>query len=157
MKRRWDKLDESYFGIGIVNSKNSQNIGTLWRSACILGASFIFTVEKRYKKQATDVQKTWAKIPLFHFNTLDQLMESLPYSCQLIGVEMDEASIPLEELTHPARAVYLLGAEDSGLPKEFLNRCHHLVKLPGAHSLNVASAGSIVLYDRAVRFGLKES
>jgi tRNA (guanosine-2'-O-)-methyltransferase len=41
-----------YYGIGIENVKTAENVGTLWRSAYILGASFIFTIGKRYKKQA---------------------------------------------------------------------------------------------------------
>ena len=39
-----------FFGIGIENAKNEYNIGTLWRSAYLMGASFIFTVNTRYKK-----------------------------------------------------------------------------------------------------------
>ncbi|MFV1872286.1 MAG: TrmH family RNA methyltransferase [Oleiphilus sp.] len=42
----------------------------------------------------------------------------------------------------------LLGAESSGLPNKVFERCHSLIKLPGEFSLNVASAGSIVIYDR---------
>ena len=51
-----------YFGIGIQNAKTDENIGTLWRSAFIMGASFIFTIGKRYKKQATDTPKSWKNI-----------------------------------------------------------------------------------------------
>lgn len=46
------------------------------------------------------------------------------------------------------QACYLLGAEDNGLTKEAISKCQELVYLPGERSLNVAVAGSIVLYDR---------
>lgn len=36
-----------YFGIGIFHGKSSENLGTLWRSAAILGADFIFTIGKQ--------------------------------------------------------------------------------------------------------------
>lgn len=51
---------------------------------------------------------------------------------------------------HPLRALYLLGAEDHGLPPEVLARCHEVVQVPSPspYSLNVAVAGSLVLYDR---------
>ena len=37
-----------------VAGKNSNNLGTLWRSAFQLDAAFLFTVGGRYKAQATD-------------------------------------------------------------------------------------------------------
>lgn len=40
-----------YFGIGIYHVKNEENIGTLWRSANISGADFIFTIDRRYNGQ----------------------------------------------------------------------------------------------------------
>jgi len=46
-----------FFGIGIQNIKTESNIGTLWRSANILGADFIYTIGKRYKKQSSDTMK----------------------------------------------------------------------------------------------------
>ena len=49
---------------------------------------------------------------------MDDLLTHLPFSCQLIGVELDDHSIPLEEYNHPKRAVYLLGSEDSGLSSQ---------------------------------------
>lgn len=51
------------------------------------------------------------------------------------------------------RAVYLLGNESSGLPKDILAGCVSTVALPGHFSLNVAVAGSIVLYDRVSKLG----
>lgn len=38
-----------FFGIGIERSKTEHNVGTLWRTADLLGAAFIFTVGRRYK------------------------------------------------------------------------------------------------------------
>ena len=35
--------DAGYFGIGVYNSKSADNVGTLWRSAFMLGASFVYT------------------------------------------------------------------------------------------------------------------
>ena len=37
-------MTRGYFGIGIEFSNNPLNLGTLWRSARIYGAAFIFTV-----------------------------------------------------------------------------------------------------------------
>ena len=142
------KNDYGFFGIGILNNSDEINIGTLWRSAYLLGASFIFTVNKKYKHQGSDITKAWTRIPLYHFKTFDELKEHLPYSTRLVAIEMAEAAIPLSEFEHPDRAIYLLGNEISGLPSQILKECQSLVKLPGEYSLNVAVAGSIVMYDR---------
>lgn len=148
MKKQWDLKDESFFGIGVYQPKTYHNIGTLWRSALILGAKFIFIVDGKYKSQTSDTQKTWSKIPFYRYRDFDHFYDSLPYSTQLVGVEMDQNSQSITKFAHPLRAAYLLGAEDNGLPKPVLERCHHLVQLPGESSLNVAVSGSLVLYDR---------
>ncbi|MFB9863183.1 RNA methyltransferase [Rufibacter immobilis] len=145
---------DGYFGIGIFMPKNETNMGTLWRSAAILGASFIFTIGKRYKKQSTDTNKSWTEIPLYHYTDFEDFFRHLPYSCQLVAVELDEKAVPVEQFRHPERCVYLLGAEDHGLPPTVLAKCHHLVQLPGETSLNVASAGTVVLYDRHLKSAL---
>mmetsp|Transcript_6573 Transcript_6573/g.11571 ORF Transcript_6573/g.11571 Transcript_6573/m.11571 type:complete len:87 (-) Transcript_6573:57-317(-) len=62
---------------------------------------------------------------------------------------------PLETFTHPERAVYLLGSEDTGVPESVLLAAHHHVALPSVRyeSFNVAMAGSIVMYDRLAKRG----
>ena len=148
MKQHWDRNIESFFGIGVYRPKTSHNIGTLWRTAYILGASYIFIIDGKYNHQSSDTSKTWSKIPFFKYDDFDHFYQSMPHSTQLVGLEMGDTALPLGQFEHPARASYLLGAEDSGLPDSVSKRCHHLVKLPGKLSLNVAVAGSIVIYDR---------
>ena len=147
--------DANYFGIGIIQHKRGHNIGTLWRSAYILGASYIFTIGKSYKKQTSDVLKSWREIPLFHYDDFDDFYKHIPYNSKLVGVELDERAEMLSEYTHTPRAVYLLGAEDNGLQPEVLDRCHELIQLPGTNSLNVAVAGSIVMHDRISKLPTK--
>ncbi|WP_394176003.1 RNA methyltransferase [Thalassotalea litorea] len=140
--------EDGFFGIGIVNAKDPQNVGTLWRSAYILGASFIFTVGNKSKKQTTDVVNAWQKIPQFHYANVDDLIRHLPYDTCLVGVELEDSAVDIQCFQHPHRCVYLLGNEQAGLTAEVISKCHRLVKLPGDYSLNVSVAGSIVLYDR---------
>ncbi len=142
---------QGYCAIGIYKHKTEHNIGTLWRSAFVLGASYIFTVGKKYKKQTSDVVRAWSRIPLFHYDEFEDLLNNIPYDCRLVGIEIDETAIPLGEFEHPKRAIYLLGSEDFGLPEDVKSRCHYLVRLPGNSSLNVAVTGSIVLNDRVTK------
>jgi len=140
-----------FFGIGIANNHDELNIGSLWRSAYILGAAFIFTIGRKYQHQGSDVTSAWARIPLYHYPTIDELKAGLPHSTPLIGIEMSDHAIPLPQYQHPQRAVYLLGNEKNGLSEHQIRECHALVSLPGHFSLNVAVAGSIVIYDRIAK------
>ena len=143
-----------YFAIGVFHPKNGVNIGTLWRSAYVFGASFIFTIGRRYKKQSSDTLKTFRHVPLFHFLTFEDFKRYLPYDAQLICVDLDENAESLKEFKHPQRSIYLLGAEDNGISKEIL-KGRQTVRILSArnYSLNVAVAGSIVMYDRIIKEG----
>lgn len=138
----------AFYGIGVMHGTNPVNIGTLWRSAYIMGASFIFTVDKKYKKQSADVVVTPSRIPLYHYRDLDDLKSHLPHGAPLVGVELTDNAVFVSEFEHPRRAVYLLGSETNGLADKVLADCHRVVKLPGDFSLNVAVAGSILMHDR---------
>lgn len=141
-----------YFGIGIYHSKREQNIGALMRSAFCFGAAFVFTVGKRYRKDVLDTVDCGKNIPLYHYATVAELKGSLPAGCQLIGIELLDNAHYLQTFCHPAQACYLLGAEDHGLSEEAIRACHHLVVVPGLRMcLNVATAGSLVLYDRSTK------
>lgn len=139
-----------YFGVACYRPKTGANVGSLWRSATLFGAAFLATVGRRYVRQASDTEKAANHTPLLHFADLDDLIEHLPHSCPLVGVELDPRATPLPRFAHPERALYLLGAEDDGLPPAVLDRCHHLVQIPTAipRSMNVACAGSVLMSDR---------
>ena len=141
-----------FFAIGIWHPKTGVNVGSLWRSATLYGAAFVFTVGRRYEWQCSDTTGTVHRIPLMHFADVPDLIRHLPHGCPLVGVELDPAAIPLASFPHPPRAAYLLGAEDHGLPRSVLGRCHHVVQIESAvsESMNVACAGSILLRDRFV-------
>lgn len=137
-----------YFTIGIYHPKTAHNVGTLWRTAYQLGAASIFTIGRRYKKQHSDTYHTPNHIPLFHYSDFEDFKAHQPHGALLVGVEI--GGWPLAQYTHPARAVYLLGAEDHGLPEKVLERCQHVVSLQAVNrpSFNVAVTGSIVMYHR---------
>ena len=139
-----------YFAIGILNPKTEMNVGSLWRSASIFNAAFIFTIGKRIIKQPSNTTKTHNSIPFYNYETFDDFYKNVPYDCQLIGVELDETSKPLVEYKHPKRCIYLLGAEDNGLTQKSRDKCKDIIELPNGN-FNVANAGSIVMYDRFLK------
>ena len=137
-----------FFEIGIYHTKTNINIGTLWRTAHQLGASGIFTIGKRYKKQSSDTSKAFRHIPLRHYTDYEDFTNHRPLEVVLVGIEM--GGIPLSEYIHKHQSIYLLGAEDYGLPDSIRARCNHIVSLESINQLsyNVAVAGSIVMYHR---------
>ncbi len=138
----------SYFEIGICGCKTSENIGTLLRSAYQLGASGIFVIGRRYEKQHSNTYVTERHIPLREYSCFEEFKKARPYGSILVGVEM--GGVPLETFNHPKQAIYILGAEDNGLPKEVLREVNFLVSLSAIRQLsyNVAVTGSIVMYHR---------
>lgn len=137
-----------FFAIGIFNSKKIENLGTLWRSADNFGAAYMFTIGRRYTGQTSDTTKALKHIPLINYPDWDTFLKARPMSTLLIGIEQCEKAQSLVNFTHPPRGIYLLGAEDYGLPKEVIRECQKVISIPTTRCINVAVAGSIVIYDR---------
>ena len=136
-----------YFGIGIYQTKTAVNVGTLWRSAQNFGADFIFTIGKRYIKESTDTTKATRHVPLYHYTNFEDFEAHLPKEARLVFVEQTKDSKNIGNYIHPERAIYILGAEDNGITENIM-RGHQKIFIDTPMCLNVAIAGSIVLYDR---------
>jgi len=141
------KNERGYFGIGVYHPKTTENIGTLWRSAHNFGADFIFTIGKRYKKQPSDTTKAERHIPLYEYQTFEDFKEHLPKGCRIVFIEQTEGAINIKDAHHPEAAVYILGAEDYGVPVDLM-KGHQKVFIDTPMCLNVSVAGSIVMFDR---------
>jgi len=147
------KKIRGYFGVGIEKSSKQMNAGNLFRTAHAFGASFLFTVNTEYsvKKAKSDTSLAPRNIPWYDFDSAEKL--KLPSGCVLVGVEFFEESIELPVFRHPSNAAYIFGPEMGSLSSEILDSCKHLVKIPTNFSLNIATAGAIILYDRIKTIG----
>jgi tRNA G18 (ribose-2'-O)-methylase SpoU len=121
-------------------------MGTLIRSAVAFNANYVFTIGKRYKSQCSSIG-TDKHIPIFHYATIEQWRENLPQNARVVCVELSDRAVSIADFEHPQAAVYLLGAEDTGIPEPLMDG-FEIIQLPGQLCLNVAVAGSMVLYDR---------
>jgi tRNA G18 (ribose-2'-O)-methylase SpoU len=144
-----------YYGIGIYHPKYDVNIGTLWRAAYNFGASFIFSVSDRFnnhkrRRSNADTCKSWQSIPYMTFRNIETLIDTFP-DIQLIGIEQTKDSLEVSKAFHPDRSIYLLGAEDHGLPEKVLKKCQKVLHIDSKQCINVSTAGSIVLYDRLTK------
>ncbi|WP_211281508.1 TrmH family RNA methyltransferase [Mycobacterium branderi] len=135
--------------------RHGVNLGTLLRTCDAVGACMAVP------------HLPWAPEALRKGNTLRQsscvhwiyggvsrwLVRQRANGTQIVGVELTDESIRLGDLPAArARTVVVLGNEGSGIPPEALEALDVAVEIPmigSGHSLNVAVAGSLVLYKLA--------
>lgn len=150
-----------YFAIGIEGVSKAGNIGNLMRTAHGFGAAFVFAIGSRIgeggrkvrspAKAFSDTARTADQVPFWEYDSLDEL--TLPHGCRLVGVELDDGAVDLPSFRHPPKAAYILGSERYSLSAGVRARCDHVIKIPTRFSLNVATAGAIVMYDRLLCHG----
>ncbi len=142
-----------YFGIGVERISKPMNLGNLFRTAHAFGASFVFTVSAHYtiSQAKSDTSIAPKHLPYYSFEDAESM--TLPQDCSLVGIELVEDARELPSFRHPRSAAYILGPERGELSRAMLDRCDHVVRIPAAFSLNVATAGAIVMYDRLIALG----
>ena len=128
------------------------NLGTLLRTCDAVGACLAVPNSPHYR-QALDRGDTLVRRGCTHWvgPTRERWLEAQrERGAIILGVELAEDAVPLTRL-EPAqeRTIILLGHEHYGLPDEAWPLLDEVVEIPmvgrGA-SLNVAVAGSLVLY-----------
>ncbi len=143
-----------YFGIGVEGISKPMNLGSLLRSAHAFGASFAFTLGAAFDARAAARSDTSAAVASLPFHAHGGLADlHLPRGCRLVGVELMDEAVDLPSFTHPSQAAYVLGAERASLSQDPVGRCDFLVKIPTRFCVNLAIAGSLVMYDRMISLG----
>ncbi len=137
-----------YFGTGAERISKPVNLGNLLRSAHAFGASFVFTLgaDERALEMRSDTSKADRHLPVYHWKDIDYM--TLPKGCSLVGIEILDGAADLPSFPHPQRCAYVLEPERGVLSPAVVARCRHHVRIPTNFSLNVATAGGIVMYDR---------
>ncbi|MEV5836817.1 TrmH family RNA methyltransferase [Nocardia sp. NPDC052112] len=135
--------------------KHGVNLGTLLRTCDAVGACMAVP------------RRPWVPDALGHGNTLRHrqcvhwidgrvdrwLQRQRDGGSAIVGVELTDESVRLADLpVARKRTVVVLGHESTGIPPEGLELLDMAVEIPmvgTGHSLNVAVAGSLVLYKLA--------
>ncbi len=126
------------------------NVGSLVRTAHAAAASEVFLVgEREWNHYAAKTAELYTRVS--HLPDCAALLVHLAEEgFQLVAVELDPRAVTLFEAVYPERPCFTLGAELGGLPPEILDAADLIVQIPQwglVPSLNLAVAGSIVIYD----------
>jgi tRNA(Leu) C34 or U34 (ribose-2'-O)-methylase TrmL len=147
-------MARGYFCLALDNAKTAENIGGVLRAAYCYGAAQVVVSGDRAKaglNHATNTPKAHRHMPVF-IGTDDPL-EPRPFDCQVVAIEVLEGATPLQRFWHPARALYVFGAEDNTLGRRITDRAQHVVYVPTRACMNLAACVNVVLYDRLVKLG----
>jgi TrmH RNA methyltransferase len=139
---------------------NSHNLGAITRSMAHFGAQFIIGLEGELPKPSA----SWIRlssggyefIELIYAHKKTNLFHSLKkLGYKLVGLS-GSSSNSLFQAEFPAKTVFILGNEITGLSKEVKEEADSLLKIPGSgsvESLNVSVAAGVCLGEWWRRYG----
>jgi tRNA G18 (ribose-2'-O)-methylase SpoU len=132
------------------NTTKEHNVGSLVRTAHAVAADEVVLVgDREWNVEAARTAQLYTTVT--QVADLEAFREHmLVRKWNLVAVEIDERAVNLFEAEYPERPCFLLGAEVGGVPEALLADAALVVQIPQwglVPSLNLAVAGSIVLYD----------
>jgi tRNA G18 (ribose-2'-O)-methylase SpoU len=137
-------------GIAAWNITKEHNVGSLVRTAHAVAAEEVLLVGAReWNVEAARTAELYTTVT--QISGAQQLRDHLRRQrWNLVAVELDDRAVNLFDAEYPDRPCFLLGAELGGVPDELLEEAATVVQIPQwglVPSLNLAVAGSIVVYD----------
>ena len=132
------------------NISKEHNVGSLVRTAHAAAVEEVVLVgEREWNLEAARTAELYTTVTqLPDIEAFRSHMRSQRWN--LVAVELDHRAVNLFDAEYPERPCILLGAELGGVPEELLEESELVVQIPQwglVPSLNLAIAGSIVLYD----------
>ena len=137
------------------NIRSLYNVGSFFRTADGAGVEQIFLsgITARPPKSAITKTALGAELHIPWCGVEDPLdtVQSLQHAGhEIAAIETNDRAIDIFDWKPRFPVCVLFGHEVDGLPRTLLNACDTFVRLPMLglkHSLNVSSAGAIVMYE----------
>jgi len=158
-ERRQRRLEHYRLGlrplaIAAWSISKEHNVGSLVRTAHAAGAEEVILVgDREWNVEAARTSDLYTQI--IHLGSADELLEHLEARRYgLVVVELAPTSVSLFDAEYPSRPCFLVGAELGGVPEELIRAAELVVEIPQwglVPSLNLAMAGSIVIYDHLAK------
>jgi tRNA G18 (ribose-2'-O)-methylase SpoU len=135
--------------VAAVNLSYNLNLGVLVRSAEAAGARHVMVVgNDAHHRGAAMGADAWVEVLVFPTHEA-MTAEARGLGYQIVAVQQSPGAERFDEADYPPRPCIVLGSEGPGLPPWLCAAADLVVEIPlrGAiDSLNVASAGAIVLW-----------
>jgi len=150
--RRARAIRSGELWLAVEAVRSPGNLGTLLRTCLAVGARGVFVIGNTDVHDPGCVRATMGALPALDLVRVapHELIELVRRSnASLIGVSPDGARPYWDHRYRPA-TVLLVGSERTGISRELRSACDALVRIPMVgklDSLNVAVAGSLVLYE----------
>jgi len=137
------------FDVVIENWQHDFNIGTIVRNANAFLAHTVHIVGKRrWNRRGAMVTDRYQHIE--HHETIADFValarnDGLP----ILGIDIIEGSIPIEQATLPQRCILAFGQEGPGLSPEMIEACQavlHITQYGSTRSINVGVASGIAMH-----------
>lgn len=149
-RRQEYRLGLRPLAIAAWNITKEHNMGSLVRTAHAAAAQeLVFVGDREWNVEAAKTAEL--------YTTVTSVKDEAAFRAyltagnwNLVAVELDDRAVNLFEAEYPERPCFLLGAEVGGIPKDLLDDAKLVVQIPQwglVPSLNLAVAGSIVVYD----------
>lgn len=134
------------------------NVGAILRTAAAFRVEHVYLVNAssplhpQARKTALGSERlvTWSAHESF-----DEAADALAADdFALIGIDLVEGAVPIDEVDVPTDVCLAVGHEDRGLSRQCLARCGSVAYIPQlgkVGSINVAAAAAIALYEAARR------
>ncbi len=134
--------------------QDPQNLGTLIRTAEVMGVDGVVIPERRAAGITPAVSNASAgaveHLPVVQVTNLNRTIEEFKaVGVWVAGLDMGDDTVPLDKADLKGPMAFVVGSEGAGLSRLTREKCDFLIRLPilgRIESLNAAVAGSIVLY-----------
>jgi 23S rRNA (guanosine2251-2'-O)-methyltransferase len=137
------------------NLKSAENAGIIVRTHVAFGGGKLVVVGPepwRFKRRAQAFSRRLEKVcGITHLATDDAFFAWCEQEgCTPVAVEISPRAQPLPGFPFPKDPAIIVGNEGTGLPREFLDRCPHVVMIPQfgpVECLNAAVSCCMAIYE----------
>jgi len=143
------------FAVAAWEISKEHNVGTLVRTAHAAAASEVILLgEREWNVEAARTADLYTEIVQLEADPAVLRAHLEQRRWNLVSVELADDAVNLFDARYPERPCFLLGAELGGLPQRLIDDSELVVQIPQwglVPCLNLAVAGSIVMYDYLVK------
>lgn len=146
IKKSLDKTRNN-LEIAVENLERDFNMGTIVRTANAFNVRIVHVVGRRqWNKRGAMATEKYMDV-CYHKN-VQEFIRSVNKK-KIIGIDIIEGSLPLQDVKLPLDSILVFGSEKNGLSTEMINECSQIIAIEqfgSTRSINVGVAAGIAMY-----------